>query len=77
MDNSIYNPQINWLQGHNDRPGVILDNYNKVQPGTSYSSNRSLDDLFQGDQEAINKAYPFVNQRYITYGSPNAGQIAA
>jgi len=77
IDPGIYNPMINWQQGHNDKPGVIYTESNKALPGASYSGNRSLDDLFQHDQEAINKAYPFVNQRYITYGDPNGGQIAA
>jgi hypothetical protein len=75
MDNGIYNPMINWKQGRNDKFGLINTESNKVQPGVSYSSNRSLNDLFQGDQEAINKAYPFVNQRYTTLGDPTAGQI--
>jgi hypothetical protein len=69
MDNGIYNPMINWQQGRNDRFGQI--NNGKVQPGVSYSGNRSLDDMFQGDQEAMNKAYPYVNQRYTTLGDPS------
>jgi hypothetical protein len=77
MDNGIYNPMINWKQGRNDRFGLINTETNKVQPGVSYSSNRSLDDLFQGDQEAMNKAYPYVNQRYTTLGDPNGGLIRA
>jgi hypothetical protein len=76
MESGVYNPMINWKQGHNDRVGIIYPEANKVLPGASYSGNRSLDDMFQGDQEAIDKAYPFVNQRYITYGNPNGGQIA-
>jgi len=76
MDSGIYNPMINWKQGRNDRFGLINTETNKVQPGVSYSSNRSLDDLFQGDQEAMNKAYPYVNQRYTTLGDPTAGIIA-
>ena len=70
----IYNPQINWQQGHNDRPGTIA--YNKVFPGSSYSGIRSIDDMFQHDNEAINKAYPFVNM-YTTLGDPNAGQVSS
>jgi hypothetical protein len=76
MDNSIYNKQINWVQGHNDRPGTISSESNKAFPGVSYSGNRSIDDLFQGDEKAINKAYPFVNLRPAFYGDPNAGQIS-
>jgi hypothetical protein len=46
-------------------------------PGASWSGNRSLEDLFQGDREALSKAYPFVDRTYVTYGDPNGGQIAA
>ena len=74
MDNGIYNPQINWNQGRNDRAGVIMGN--KVLPGASWSGNRSLDDLFMNDQEAISKAYPFVDRTYATLGNPSGGQIA-
>ena len=65
----LYDSMINWQQGRNDRFGQI--NNGKVQPGVSYSGNRSLDDMFQGDQEAMNKAYPYVNQRYTTLGDPS------
>ena len=77
MENSIYNPQINWQQGRNDRPGVILSESGKAFPGVSYSGNRSIDDLFHHDENAINKAYPFVSMRPAFYGDPNAGQISA
>ena len=76
MDNGIYNPMINWQQGRNDRFGLINTETNKVQPGVSYSSNRSLDDLFQGDEEAMNKAYPYVNKTYTTLGDPTGGIVA-
>jgi len=76
MDTGVYNPQINWQQGRNDRPGVVYQEAGKVFPGASYSTNRTLDDLFQNDQESMNKAYPFVNLRYTTLGDTNAGQIA-
>jgi hypothetical protein len=77
MDTGIYNSQINWLQGRNDRPGVIYDESKKAMPGASWSGNRSLEDLFQGDREALSKAFPFVDRTYVTYGDPNGGQIAA
>ena len=76
MEPGIYNPQINWKQGHNDRPGIVFPESGKALPGASWSGNRSLEDLFQGDQASIDKAYPFVNQRYITYGDPSGGQIS-
>jgi len=77
MENNIYNPQINWQQGRNDRPGTIDSESGKAFPGVSYSGNRSIDDLFQGDENAINKAYPFVNMRPAFYGDPNAGQVSS
>jgi len=77
MDNGIYNPMINWKQGRNDRYGLINTESNKVQPGVSYSGNRSLDDLFQHDQEAMDKAYPYVNKTYTTLGDPTGGLVAA
>jgi len=76
MEPGVYNPQINWKQGHNDAPGTLYPDADKALPGASWSGNRTLKDLFQGDQEAINKAYPFVNNRYITYGDTSAGQIS-
>ena len=75
MSDGIYNQQINWQQGRNERPGITYPNSNKVLPGASWGGNRSLDDLFMGDQQAINKAYPFVNMTYATLGSPG-GQFA-
>ena len=77
MDNSIYNEKINWQQGRNDRPGTILSDSGRAFPGISYTGNRSLEDLFNNDQEAIKKAYPFVSMRPAFYGDPNAGQISA
>jgi len=77
MDNSIYNSQINWQQGRNDHIGTIYSENGRVLPGVSYSGNRSLNDLFQGDQNAINKAYPFANMRYTTLGDTNAGQVSS
>ena len=77
IDKEIYNPQINWQQGRNDRPGVVYTESDKAMPGASWSGNRSLEDLFQGDREALSKAYPFVDRTYTTLGNPNAGQIAA
>jgi hypothetical protein len=76
MDTGVYNPRINWRQGPNDRPGTIYEDSVKALPGASYSANRSIDDLFNHDQESINKAYPFVNMRPAFYGQPDAGQIA-
>ena len=77
IDTNIYNPQINWQQGRNDRAGVLYEGSDKAMPGASWSGNRSLNDLFQGDSEAISKAYPFVDRTYTTLGNPNGGQLVA
>lgn len=74
MTDGIYNPQLNWFNAPNDKPGVVYSD--KSLPGTGYSGNRSLEDMYMGDQESINKAYPFTN-RYTTLGDPNAGYVTA
>jgi len=77
MEKGVYNDRINWNQGRNDRTGLVYPEADKAMPGASWSSNRSFEDLFMGDSEALSKAYPYVNRTYATLGDPNGGQIAA
>lgn len=75
MNEGVYNNQINWQQGRNDRAGTIYEESNKANPGASWGGNYSLKDLFMGDDEALSKAYPFVDRTYTTLGDTNAGNL--
>lgn len=74
VEKGIYNNKIEWAQGHNDRIGVVYDS-EKVSPGMCYSSNRSIDDLYHENKDAMAKAYPYVDLTYTTLGDPSAGYI--
>ena len=66
MEEGVYNPMIEYSQGLNDKFGTFYGE--KAMPGASYNGNRSIDDLFNNDEESINKAYPHVNNTYRSLG---------
>lgn len=74
LEKGIHNERIEWVQGHNDRPGVVYDPDIPV-PGMCYSGNRSIDDFFQNNKTEKSRAYPFTDNTYTTLGDPSAGFI--
>jgi hypothetical protein len=74
MSAGLHNPEIEWKQATNDRPGVIYGD--KALPGTSYSGNRSVEDLFMNDPVEIKRAFPYLGpNEYTTLGDPLAGFV--
>lgn len=74
LENGIHNNKLEWVQGHNDRPGVIYDP-NIPVPGLCYSGARSIQDLYQNNATEISRAYPYTDNTYTTLGDPSAGFI--
>ena len=74
LENGIHNNKLEWVQGPNDRPGVIYDP-NIPVPGLCYSGARSIQDLYQNNATEISRAYPYTDNTYTTLGDPSAGFI--
>jgi hypothetical protein len=74
LENGIHNNKLEWVQGHNDRPGVVYDP-NIPVPGLCYSGARSIQDLYQNNATEISRAYPYTDNTYTTLGDPSAGFI--
>jgi hypothetical protein len=74
MEAGIHNERLEWVQGHNDRPGVVY-NPDIPVPALCYSGARSIDDLFQNNQTEISRAFPYTDNTYTTLGDPSAGFI--
>jgi len=74
MEPGIHNERLEWVQGHNNRPGVVY-NPDIPVPALCYSGARSVDDLFQNNKVEMSRAFPYTDNTYTTLGDPSAGFI--
>lgn len=72
LEKGVHNPRLEWAQGVNTLPGVVItpDTTKQKIPSLSYGSPV---DVYQ--QYMVNQTFPTVDNTYTTLGDPSAGYI--
>ena len=73
LEKGIHNPRLEWIQGANTLPGVVLspDMQGQKIPSLGYGSPT---DVYQ--QYMVNQTFKTVDNTYTTLGDPSAGFVS-
>ena len=72
LEKGVHNPRLEWAQGANTLPGVVItpDTTKQKIPALSYGSPV---DVYE--QYMVNQTFPTVDNTYTTLGDPSAGFV--